>query len=402
MTEGTRRLALGGPKQRALLALLLLHREAASRDWLVEALWQGRPPKAADGTLRAYLSRLRRELGPERLRLEAAGYLLVVDADEVDGRRFEQLALAGRRALAEGDPRAAADLLAKALELWRGDVVVDVAAELPPLSEPARLEELRLAALEDRIDADLALGRHRELVGELESLVVAWPFRERLRSQLMLSLYRSERQADALAAYGQARTHFREELGLEPGPRLRDLQGAILRHEVPTVSGPTKRSHNLPTQLSSFIGRQPELVELEGLVRQNRLVALTGVGGVGKTRLAFETAMRLLGTFRDGIRLVELAPVGDASGLSRAVGDAIGLDASTVSSPDLDVLCARLEHSETLLILDNCEHLAAPTAELVEKVLGRCDRVSVLVTSRQRLGIPGEVVCNVQPFGKSA
>jgi DNA-binding SARP family transcriptional activator len=226
--EHDRLLALGGGRQRSLLAVLLLHaNEVVSNDRLIDALWGQSPPPTAAKTVQVYVSRLRKELGDGRLVTRAPGYLLTVERSELDLRRFEQLLGEARAA----EPAGAADLLRRALALWRGPALADLAYEAFVQNEIARLEELRWAALEQRIDADLACGRHAELVGELEGLIAEHPLRERLRYQVMLALYRSSRQVEALDAYRTARRELAEELGLEPGEELKRLEQAILQHD---------------------------------------------------------------------------------------------------------------------------------------------------------------------------
>jgi YVTN family beta-propeller protein len=239
LVEG-RELSLGGARQRAVLAILLLHRgEVVSVDRIVDELWGERLPDTATKTVQVYVSRLRKELGEGVLVTRGGGYVLEVDADDVDAHRFERLASEGRDALDQGDPRAAAATLREALELWRGPPLTDLAYESFAQNEIARLEELRLDALENRVEADLALARHTELVGELEALVAEHPTRERLRGQLMLALYRSGRQSEALESYRDARHTLEEELGLEPGPELQQLEREILTQD-PALEGPRR------------------------------------------------------------------------------------------------------------------------------------------------------------------
>jgi DNA-binding SARP family transcriptional activator/class 3 adenylate cyclase len=242
LDEG-RPLALGGAKQRALLAVLLLHAGAVvSAERLVDWLWGEAPPDTARSVLQVYVANLRKVLEPTRprwaasslLRTQPPGYLLDLAGHTFDLVRFERLATEGRDALAAGDPAGAAAALRQALSLWRGPVLGDVAAELGLQGPLARLEEQRLAALEQRVDADLTLGRHSELVGELEALVTAHPLRERLRGQLMVALYRCGRQAEALDAYRQTRETLAEELGIDPSRGLQDLERAILAQD-PTL-----------------------------------------------------------------------------------------------------------------------------------------------------------------------
>jgi DNA-binding SARP family transcriptional activator/streptogramin lyase len=234
--RGQQALPLGSPKQRALLGLFLVHaNEAIPRERLIEELWGDAAPKTVKAVLNVYLSRLRRLLadgsGEQLLLTHAAGYLLSVRPEGLDARRFETLLQQGRRELASGDAEGASATLHDALALWRGPPLADLVLEPFAQSEIARLEELRLTALEARIEADLALGRRDSLVAELETLVAAHPYREALRAQLMLALYRSGRQAEALETYRRARRTFSDELGIEPGPRLQELERAILRHD---------------------------------------------------------------------------------------------------------------------------------------------------------------------------
>jgi DNA-binding SARP family transcriptional activator len=284
---------LGARKQRAVLALLLLEAgRVVSTDRLIEELWQGRPPPSARVTLRSYVSRLRALLRPDaEVIARAGGYALEAAPLHIDARRFEQFVREGEDALARGSARTAAERLRSGLALWRGGALADVAEDGLLALESRRLEELRLSAIEARIEADLALGLHRELIGELEQLVGEHPLRERVWRQLMLGLYRCDRQADALATYARAREVLTTELGLEPGEELRSLHQAVLRQEVPLVPRAGEQ-HNLPAPLSSFIGRERELEELEALLGEARLLTVTGVGGVGKTRLVIAAATR--------------------------------------------------------------------------------------------------------------
>jgi DNA-binding SARP family transcriptional activator/ABC-type branched-subunit amino acid transport system substrate-binding protein/streptogramin lyase len=236
--DGTRVVPLAQGRQRLLLAVLLVHpNEAISNDRLIDALWGEAPPPTAARSLHNLISSLRKGLGDGQLVTRGHGYLLQVAEGELDAQRFEALSDQGRAALAAGDPARAADLLREALALWRGPALADLAYEPAVSDEGARLEDWRLATLEDRFEADLALGRHAELVPELEAAVARNPLRERLTGQLMLALYRSGRQADALQAYGDARRRLVEELGIEPGPALRQLERAVLDQD-PALGSP--------------------------------------------------------------------------------------------------------------------------------------------------------------------
>jgi len=221
-------LALGGTKQRSLLAMLLLHaNQVVSTDRLIDALWGASPPFTCGKSIQVYVSRLRKAMADNRLVTRAPGYVVYVDPTELDLSRFEQLVAEARRA----SPESASAKLREALSLWRGPPLADLAYEQFAQAEIARLEEMRLGAVEQRLEADLALGRHAELVAELETLVARHPLRERFRHQLMLALYRSERQAEALQAYRQARQELSDELGLEPSEALKQLEAAILRQD---------------------------------------------------------------------------------------------------------------------------------------------------------------------------
>jgi YVTN family beta-propeller protein len=230
--DGDRSLPLAGAKQRALLALLLVHaNHVLSRDRLVDELWGDQPPETAVTSLQIYVSRLRKLLPPETLLTRPPGYLLELEPDELDLRRFERLLAEGRAALAGGDAERAADVLHDALALWRGPALAEFAFEPFAQAEIGRLEDLRLAAVEERIEADLALGRHADLIGELEALIAENPYRERLRGQLMLALYRSGRQTEALEAYQDARRALVDELGIEASAELQRLEKQILTHD---------------------------------------------------------------------------------------------------------------------------------------------------------------------------
>lgn len=291
---------VSGPRPRALLAILLLD---AGRLVPVERLIDGQygdePPAGAANAIQAHVSRLRRGLPQGLIEFHGTGYLLAVDPADVDVHVFERLAREGRKALASGEAGRAARVLKDALELWRGPALADV-----PFwrAQVARLDEVRLAAREDLVEAELGLPEGTS-TAELRQLVEANPLRERLRGQLMRALHAAGHQAAALEAYEEGRRLLADELGADPSPELADLHLAILR------GGPARPRHRLPAALTSFVGREEELARLAGL-RGNRLVTLTGPGGAGKTRLATESA-------RDGNAcFVDLAPI-EAGGRSR-------------------------------------------------------------------------------------
>ena len=262
--------------------------------------------------------------------------------------------------------------------------------------ESARLEELRLVALEGRIEAEIELGLAAEAAGELEGLVAEHRLRERLWRLLVLALYRCGRQADALAAYRRARAVLAEELGIEPGEELRALEQAVLRQQVPAAA-PRRAQHNLPARLTSFLGREQELAALDGLVAGARLVTVTGAGGAGKTRLAVEFAAAAAARFGDGAWLAELAGITDPGLVPAQVMAALGVR-QTGEMPVIEALRYRLRSAELLLVLDNCEHLPGACGALAADLLGGCPGLRVLATSREPLGVPGEAVFPLPPL----
>jgi len=285
-----RPVVLGGPKQRALLAILLLCRgEAVSSDRLIDQLWGERPPATAAKTLQGYVSHLRKALGNEVLFTRGGGYLLAAGPGQVDAERFEAMAADGRRALADGDAARARELLDGALGLWRGEPLADLAYEPFAQREIARLDEARLATLEDRIEADQMLGHDRDVIGELEGLVALHPHRERLLGQLMLALYRCGRQTDALATYRKGQQALNDELGLEPGPELRALEQRILTHDT-TLDGPKVPAREPGRAREPLPGRGRVLIAAGGALLlmaaiAAAIVVLTG-GGVVRVRVA--------------------------------------------------------------------------------------------------------------------
>jgi predicted ATPase/DNA-binding SARP family transcriptional activator len=388
-------LELGTPRQRTLLGLLLVHAgEVVSYDRLLEDLWDGDPPTTARHTLQGYVHRLRRTLGVHawRLTTRPPGYQLKVSTGELDAQRFQDLAAAGRRALVRDDPQAAADQLAAGLGLWRGPLLADLheVAALEP--ERARLEALRLTALEDRIEADLALGGLDGLVAELEALVADHPYRERLWGQLMVALYRSDRQADALQAFHRARQVLDEDLGIEPSRWLHRRQEQILLQdpvlEVPDPTPPPRPPFHLPAQRTSFVGRRRELAELQGLLQARRLVCVTGPPGSGKTRLAVEAATSLLEQFPHGAWFVSLAEVADPALVRSAVATVLAVP-ELPERPAAQALTDHLRSRRLLLVLDNFEHLL-PAAVRVAELLDAAPGLRVLATSRTPLRLSGE------------
>ena len=389
---------LGGARQRAVLAVLLLHpNEVVSVDRLVDDVWSGEPPPSAVATLQRYVSHLRRAIDGSPLSIETRrpGYVAVVDPDAVDARRFERLAEEGATLLAAGDPARASATLGEALALWRGRPLPELADESFAAAEIGRLDELRMVVLEHRLEAELALGRHADLVPELERLVADHPLRERFRGQLMRALHGAGRRADALRTYRDAREVFAEELGLDPSIDLQRLEEAILLEDPAVQHGGVRVvTGNLPVEVTPFVGRSAEVAHVEELLGRARLVTLTGPGGTGKTRLALRTAAELAPTRAAGAWLVELAPLSEGSSIDQAVATVFGVR-SEADRPLLASLVDALRGRHALLILDNCEHLLSAAAALAAELLRTCPRLQILATSREPLDVAGEVAWGV-------
>jgi len=424
---------VGGARLRSLLIRLAISDgHPVPVDRLAADLWPGEGGKGGEGpadaanAVQALVSRLRGAAGKDLVEYGPIGYRLTLPSEEIDAWAFERLVAAGRAA----GQAAAAELLRDALRLWRGPALADVADAPFAAGTIARLSELRLAATEDRIDADLALGRGAELVPEVEELATEHPLRERLRGQLMRALYEAGRQADALGVFEDTRQALADALGVDPSPALSAVHLAILRGELPTPpqpapprpqprpsppqpprpappeSGGARRLGNLPAQLTSFVGRDEELERVGRLLVQTRLITLTGPGGAGKTRLSLEAGARAMDNAPDGVWFVPLAPVRDAADVAQAVLTTIG--AHEVAWPADAVEAARLAAMEPLdrlsevlgarglvLILDNCEHVLDAVAALAAQVLADAPGVRILATSREPLGLTGETLCPV-------
>lgn len=446
--------SLGGVRPQTLIAALALGGEIVSSGRLVEEVWRSDPPPSATATLQSYLSRLRRILGRDRVLRHPGGYALVI-GEELDANRFEVRLRQARQARDAGDLRDASAGYGDALACWRGDVAEGLDAGPIIREASARLLEHRLLALEERIEVELTSGRHHEVIGDLEALTAGHPHRERLHAQRLVALYRAGRQADALAAYRQARAALVDGLGIEPGPQLRELQQRILDQdpalgvhapempaavvvhpaapggpatpatagrsvapdgprgegasdtsngsELPTASdsvGPSDapgeaRPGNLPAPLGSFIGRVGTRREIAArLAGDARLITLVGAGGCGKTQLALRAASDAAAGYTDGVWWVELAAHRDPELVERAVADAIGLPASR-QAPRFERVATRLGEGRHLLVLDNCEHLVDACADLVAELLRRCPRLRILATSREPLDVEGEATWRV-------
>ncbi|KAA2260443.1 AfsR/SARP family transcriptional regulator [Solihabitans fulvus] len=393
-------LRVGGPRVRALLALLALEPgKAVSAERLIDAIWAGAPPANAANALQTLVKRLRAALAPARVvEARAPGYALAVDPDDVDAHRFARLLAEGARLLADGAADRAAIALDAALALWRGQAVADL-ADFPQLIAGATLlDEQRLGAVEARADAYLALGRAAEVVRELSAEAAAHPLRETVAARLITALAAAGRRPEALEVFLRTKGTLCEELGVDPSPALTDAYLAALRDRpCPARERPTT---NLRGRLTSFVGRAAEVDRIGGLLGTSRLLTLVGPGGAGKTRLAGEVAARLTERWPDGCWLVELAAVADSASVVNAVSAAIGFGEHTETpNPNpVEQLAAVLAGKRLLLVVDNCEHVVAGAAALVEELLARCPGLTVLATSREPLGVDGEVLCPVPPL----
>ena len=389
-------LPLGGPRQRATLAALLLNpQRVVHADRLVELVWGEHPPQNPAAAIHVGVSRLRAVLGEGVLQHQSPGYVLDVAPEAIDAVRFAALAQQGQAAAAAADHSEARRLLTQALGLWRGETLADL-GELPfVVREREHLDQQRLAALEARLDADLAVGDHTAVIGELERLVDRYPTREAFARQLMTALYRSDRQAEALEVYQRARRLLVEELGIEPSTALTAVQQQILRHDPPHAeplhpAGPPQNDRgNLPYLLTSFVGRGKELADVTQAVEHGRLVTLTGSGGSGKTRLAIEAGRRMAPQWPHGVWLIELSAVSEDPAVARTIAATLGI-LEQPQRPLADSIATTLRDKQLLLILDNCEHLLGAVATLVTQLLHTCRDVRVIATSRQPLGVDGE------------
>jgi predicted ATPase/DNA-binding SARP family transcriptional activator len=388
-----RPVVIGSRKQRVLLAALLVEPGSTlATGALAEVLWDGTPPASADVTLRSLVSRLRRALDPAagRLVLRPGGYALDVDPAEVDAARFLDL-------LARGRAEAAATVLREALALWRGPPFAELAGTDLAAAAAARLDEARTAAVEDLAAAELAAGNPAGALELLGRHVTEHPLRERGWELRIRALYRLGRQADALAAYREVRELLRTELGVEPNPALRALQRQVLQQDAALDPRP-RPGGDLPVPLTPLVGRARELAELGEELDLVRMLTLTGVGGVGKSRLALALARESAHAARfDDVRLVELAPLAPGAPVVPAVAGALGVP-TTATAGLVERLADHLRERRTLLVLDNCEHVAAPAGAVSTGLLARCPGLTVVATSRRSLGVPGEAVWPVPPL----
>ncbi|WP_210594392.1 BTAD domain-containing putative transcriptional regulator [Streptomyces sp. GESEQ-35] len=393
-----RRVAVGGARLRALLTALALRvGRIVTPDTLIDEVWAADPPLDAPAALQALVGRLRRTVGKDAVTSHPGGYRLTATQDDVDLYVFEGLVRQGTAALDHDDPATAARDLDDALALWHGPALAD----LPGRTAAARPEALRLEATRARAEARLRLGHAQDAVPELKELTAAHPYDEPLHALLIRALRDTGRSADALAAYETARRALADGLGTDPGPELRALHQALLDQPAAPSPVPQPRNGNLRPRLTSFVGREPELGAVRSELHRARLVTLTGSGGSGKTRLAEEAAAGLPQAW-----LVELAPLDRPEAVPGAVVSALGLRetvlmATEMASQQDDPVALLVEHCaprSQLLILDNCEHVIGAAAALAETLLTRCPGLTILATSREPLGVPGESVRPVEPL----
>ncbi|MDY7085441.1 MAG: BTAD domain-containing putative transcriptional regulator [Actinomycetota bacterium] len=367
---------------------------------LVGALWPGEGPSDPVNSLQSLVSRLRRVLGSAGLVTQnEAGYRLEVLPDDVDALRFERLAAAGRACLRAGDAREAVRVLGEALSLWAGPPVPGAAA---------RLGTIRAEAVDDLAEAELATGEPAAAAARLTSRLTEDPLHERAAALLMDALAAQGRQAEALAVFETARAALADQLGADPGAALRERHVRLLRSGDIAAPEPVRESRsNLPAPLTSFVGRDDDLARIDTLLAAGRLVTVLGPGGAGKTRLAVEAARRRGHEFRDGVWLVDLAAVTEPAKVGAALLTAAGRRGGAMFEPsaklrveagELDVLVEQFGGRETLLVVDNCEHLVDAVAHLIAALLPRCSGIRVLATSREPLAVDGEALVPLGPL----
>ncbi|MFD8430183.1 BTAD domain-containing putative transcriptional regulator, partial [Streptomyces coelicoflavus] len=425
---------LGGARLRALLTVLALRAgRAVPAGLLVEEVWDGDPPADAPGALQALVGRLRRALGADAVASADGGYRLTAAPDDVDLHRFERLSGEGARALADGDPAKAAVVLDDALALWQGPVLADLPDRT---AEAARWETRHLDALRARHTAALDLGQAEHSLPELTALCDGHPLDEPLQALRLRALRDTGRTAEALAAYEAVRHLLADRLGTDPGPELRALHAELLGATDPAAATATPAASaapappqppraatprprgNLRARLTSFVGRDGDVEALRADLAGTRLVTLLGPGGAGKTRLSQEAAEGAGDAARDGVWLAELAPVDDPADVPEAVLTAVGaretvlyragseeMRAATASEGQDTAVERLVEHCgrrRMLIVLDNCEHVVDAAARLTEELLARCPHLTVLATSREPLGVPGESLRPVEPLPEPA
>jgi predicted ATPase/DNA-binding SARP family transcriptional activator len=399
---------LGGLRQRSVLGVLLVAQPAVvTTEALLETAWPDDARRPTRGTLQYYVSRLRDALGPaastdgsgepQVLVRQGPGYALRLEPDAIDAEQFTSAATRGRAELARGQLERAEQSLGRALSLWRGVPYADFTDTSFAEAEVARLTSVRAAAGEDLVEVLLRSGRPGEAVAGAEVLVREQPFAERGWALLARALYRSGRQADALARLREVRELLAEELGADPGPELRSVEQDVLQQDR-SLDGPVHQVAvpSVPSPLTDLVGREEDVAGVCAQLAEQRLVTLVGLGGVGKTRLAVEVAHRQ--PTGDDVCFLELAGLEESGLLAGTIGSALAVPGVQV----VEQLTVILAERRLLLVLDNCEHLVAAVADLVAVLLQGCPQLRVLATSREGLDVDGEVVLPVQPLAQDA
>lgn len=400
--RGGEALPLGGPKAELVLSILVAHREGfVATDRLVGALWHDEPPKSAVATVQSLVSRLRAVLDPDfTIAFGSGGYRLEVADGAIDAARFEALLT---RARTGGDDTAIA-ILDSALSLWHGPAFGSYADEADVHGEALRLDELRLVATDEWAEARMANSDPASMVSELESLVTRHPLRECYWRLLMLALYRTGRQAEALRRASELRAILRADVGLDPSPTARKLEAQILADDPALLAEPEPRrpatSVAGPHALrgaTSFFGRDTDVAALSEAIDHQSLITITGPGGVGKTRLALRVAAGVMDDFADGVVVVELAALREPSGAAQLIAQALDIQQRQHRTIEA-TLADYLAPARTLLVLDNCEHVTETLAPLVDQLRSSCPGLRVLATSRHSLGLAGEYIEALAPL----
>jgi predicted ATPase/DNA-binding SARP family transcriptional activator len=403
--DGDTRLELPAPKVRTLLLRLLVNAgEPVSVDSLIDALWDDTPPASAEKLVQVYVSQLRKALGASLLRTTPNGYQLDVSPSQLDAHRFADVLSEAKSVAMSGNAALAGSLFRRALALWHGPAYADVQDAQFAAAAIAQLDELKAECLEGRLGAELEAGGAEEVAAEVFALISRFPLRERLRAIHVRALTLAGQRADALEAYQQARRALRDELGLAPGEELQQAQMLALQDEPPPARPVQKHAvlGRIPEPATPLLGREQELAELERLLarREVRLLSLTGAGGSGKTRLAFAAARMVEGTFANGVALVELASLREASLIPTAIALALGMTPST-GDEALAEVGDWLVDRELLLVVDNVEHLPEGFHHL-GWLVSRAPRLTVLVTGRRVMHLSGEQIFPVGPLGEDA
>jgi predicted ATPase/DNA-binding SARP family transcriptional activator len=387
LDKGGAEVRLSAPKLRTLLALLLVYRgRPVSVDRIAHTLWGDQPPRSTANLVQGYIRDLRRCLGTQEITtVPGGGYRLDVRRESVDAERFDDLLRARR--------------YEEALALWHGAALEEWAEQPWAQATAVRLEEMRLSAVEARLAQEVDAGPASGVLAELAALVEEHPLRERLRVLLVKALYAAGRQADALAAYAQARRYLANEVGLEPGPELRAVEAAVLAQDSALLVTPTRSAAAPPAPVVALVGRDGDLATLLSALSMARLVTLSGPGGIGKTRLAIEVAVTSPPP-HGAVWFVELAPIAASGRVATSVARALQLAESP--GHEIDLMCEYLSRHRGLLILDTCEHVVEAVAGLATRLLSRCPDLRILATTRQPLRAPGEQIVQLSGLDEAA